>query len=252
MQKAITVFAYFSSATIGAYILDWADKRIFASTIKEAERRGIIAPDASAGLQRFIEGRDGTIIFAIILIGLFCVVLGWLFMRWAAKRNWSLPVTLDKAVEFRTAMRKLGITSPEEEIAFVRRHKIPVFIALRPLAADEQEKTRAQLYAFAHHPSFSEPEIFERHIGKQTLCLDADDYERLLQEYGPKTRSAYSVRIAELEQNVADLKAVNSLQYAEIATLTEEKKKLQVDNANFQHKQQTAQAREEGCGKQGN
>lgn len=75
LQKAITVFAYFSSATIGAYILDWADKRIFASTIKEAERRGIIAPDASAGLQRFIEGRDGTIIFAIILIGLF--VLSW-------------------------------------------------------------------------------------------------------------------------------------------------------------------------------
>lgn len=100
------------------------------------------------------------------------------------------------------------------------------------------------MYAFAHNPSLGDNEVFERYAGKQALCLDAADYERLLEEHGPKTRSAYSARIAELEQSVTDLKAVNSIQSADIAKLTEEKETLSTENAEFRQKLKTALGRE--------
>jgi hypothetical protein len=63
-------------------------------------------------------------------------------MRWAAKRNWSWPVTLPKAVEFRSAMEQLGIADPTDRIAFVRKHKLPVFIALSPLIGKQERRIR--------------------------------------------------------------------------------------------------------------
>ena len=40
-QKVTTYFLYFLSVALTAFILDWADKRIFTATIKEAELQGI-------------------------------------------------------------------------------------------------------------------------------------------------------------------------------------------------------------------
>lgn len=120
-------------------------------------------------------------------------------MRWAAKRNWSWPVTLPRAVEFRSAMEQLGIVDPDERIYFVRKHKLPVFIAPKPLVGTEHTDVFVQLYPYAYHSSLGDKEVLELHTGKQTLCLDAASYERLLEEYGPKTKSAYVARIAELD-----------------------------------------------------
>ena len=226
LQKAATVFAYFGSIAIGTLILDSFEKGSFITIAEHAEQQGIITSEGFNGLKLLIESRDPTTIFAIIFIGLLCAVSGWFFMRWSAKRNWSWPVTLPKAVEFRWAMEQLGIVEPGERIDFVRKHNLPVFIALLPLVEKEQEAVRARYYAFAHNPSFGDKDIFELHTGKQTLCLDMGDYERLLPEYGPKTKSAYSARIAELEQNIIDLKAVNSLLNIDIIRITQEKETL--------------------------
>ena len=147
-------------------------------------------------------------------------------MRWAAKRNWSWPVTLPRAIEFRSAMRKLGITEPEEEIAFVKKHKIYVFIAAKPLAGDEQETVRAQLYAFAHHYSFSETEIFERHIGRKTLCLDANDYEQLAGEGKKRLSLEESVVVAEQGEEIKNLRAALSSAVRENRALTSERDDL--------------------------
>ena len=245
LQKGAITFVYLVSIAIGAFILDWLDKRLFIRLAEEAQQRGILSPDASRGFTALIEARDGTTIFAIILVGLGCGFVGWLFMRWAAKRNWSWPVMLPRAVEFRSAMERLGIIDPDDRIAFVRKYKFPVFIAPNPIVGTEQKEIRVRLYAFAHNPSLGDNEVFERYAGKQALCLDADDYERLLEEHGPKTKSAYAARIAELEQSVTGLKAVNSLQSADIATLTEENKILSEENDDYRNKQRTAPGRGE-------
>jgi uncharacterized membrane protein/regulator of replication initiation timing len=246
LQKCATVFVYLTSILTGAWILDWLDKLLFIRLAEEAQRQKFLSPEATRGFTRLIEARDSTVIIAVIMVGLACGFAGWLFMRWAAKRNWSWPVTLPKAVEFRSAMEQLGIAGPADRVAFVRKHKLPVFIALSPLIGKEHAAVRAKLYAFAHS-AFGVEEVFEQHTGKQTLCLNADDFERVLKEHGEHTKTAYSVRIAELEQDVANLKAVNSLQSADIAKLTEENEKLLVENADQRNKLKTLPAREENA-----
>ena len=245
LQKGVTVLVYFACIAVGAFFLDWLDKWFFVTLAESAQRQGHLSPEATRGFATLIEARDSTVILAIIVVGLLCGFMGWLFMRWAAKRNWSWPVILPKAVEFRTAMEQLGIIDPDDRIAFVRKHKLPVFIASAPIVGMEQASVSARLYAFAYNSSFGDNEVFERYAGKQTLCLDVSDYECLLEEYGPKTRSAYAARIAELEQNVTDLKAVSSLQSADIAARTEENKKLSEENAGYRNKQRTAPGRGE-------
>lgn len=244
LQKCATTLVYFASIAIGSVLLDWLDKRLFVRLAEEAQQRGILSPEGLRAFTTLIEARDGTTIFAIILVGLACVVAGWLFMRWSARRNWSWPVTLPKVVEFRWAMEQLGIDDPGERIAFVRKHKLPVFIALSPLIGKEQERVSAKLYAFAHHYSLGDEEIFERHTGKQTLCLDAGDYERLVKEHGQKTDIAYSARIAALKRDLDALTDTNSLYVDKIDELTETNEKLLKENAEFQRKEQTAPGRE--------
>ena len=243
LQKAVTFFAYLGSIVASALLLDWTDKRLFAATLEEASKRGVITPEVSSTLQMFIEGRDGTIIFAIIVVGISCVTICWLLMRWAAKRNWSWPVSLAKAIEFRAAMAQLGIIDPIERIDFVRKHKLPVFIALSPLIGKEQINVRAQYYAFAHDYSFGNNELFERHIGKQTLCLDWDDYENIAKVHGQKTDLAYSIKIVALEEDISSLKNTIFLQADDIAQLKTGNELLQKENATLKDKLKTVSCR---------
>jgi uncharacterized membrane protein len=243
LQKCATAFVYCASIVTGALIIDWLDKRLFIHLAEEVQQQKLLSPQATRGFIRLIEARDSSVIFEIILVGVSCGFVGWLFMRWAAKRNWSWPVALPKAVEFRSAMEQLGIADPADRIAFVRKHKLPVYIALSPLIGKEHEAVRAKLYAFTYS-AFGVEEVFEQHTGKQTLCLEANDFERVLKEHGDHTKSAYSARIVELEQNAINLKAVNSLQNADMAKITEEKDKILAELIECRRKLQTAPGRE--------
>ena len=93
LQKCATVFVYMVSAATGAWIIDWLDKQSFIRLAEEAHRQNLISPEAVRGFIILIEAREVTAIFPIVLVGLACAFVGWLFMRWAAKRNWSWPVT---------------------------------------------------------------------------------------------------------------------------------------------------------------
>ena len=143
LQKCATSFVYLTSVLTGALIIDWWDKILFIRLAEEAQRQKFLSPESVRGFTRLIEARDSTVIFAVIMVGLACGSAGWLFTRWAAKQHWSWPVTLPKAVEFRAAMEQLGIADPADRIAFVRKHKLPIFIALSPLIGREHEAVRA-------------------------------------------------------------------------------------------------------------
>jgi uncharacterized membrane protein len=244
LQKCATFLVYLVSVCAAALMIDWLDKQLFIYLAKEAQRQNLLSPEASRGFTLLIEARDSTAIFYIVLVILACGFVVWFFMRWVATRNWSWPVILPKAVEFRSAMERLGIADPADRIAFARKHKLSVFIALSPLIGKEHEAVRAKLYAFAHHSSLRDEGVFEQHTGKQTLCLDADEYERVLQEHGEHTTLAYSARIVALEQEITVLTGANSLHIATIAKLTEENEKLSMENADLRQKLQTVPGRE--------
>jgi regulator of replication initiation timing/uncharacterized membrane protein len=252
LQKCATFLVYLVSVSISALIIDWLDKQLFIRLAEEAQRQNLLSPEAARGFTLLIEARESAAIFHIVFVILVCGFVVWLFMRWAATRNWSWPVTLPKAVEFRSAMERLGIAAPADRIAFVRKHKLAVFIALSPLIGKEHEAVRAKLYAFAHHSSLGDEGVFDRYTGMQTLCLSAGEYERILKEHGEHTTSAYSARIVALEQEITNLKAVNSLQSVDIAKITGENEKLQTENAELRKKLQTVQGREDKAEKRQN
>jgi len=233
LQKGAFVFVYLVSITIGALIVDWLDKRLFIALVQKTQEQGSLSLEGTRSFITLIESRDITIVFAIILTGLLCGFAGWLFMRWAAKRNWSWPVTLSRAVEFKAAMRRLGVVDPGEQIEFIRKRKLPVFIALSPLLQEEHTDVRAKLYAFAHDHSLSDKTVFTHYAGDQMLCLDANDCERLVQESKRSFSLAESVALTakdrelqSIKETVASLAGDNHNLEAELSTLKKENASL--------------------------
>lgn len=236
-QKAVTIAVYFASFAAGGFLLDWLEKRRFLVIAGKAQQQGLVSQENIPSLKALITDMDGTAIFFIILVGAFCAFIAWLLMRWAANLNWSWPVTLPKAMGFRSAMCKLGVVEPLDQIEFVRKHKLPVFIALSPLLTEEGENVRAKLYAFAHH-EFSENDIFSRHTGRQTLCLDAEDYERFLSEGKIRSSLAESVALAEKNVEIKNLRI-------SLATLTQEHEALTKERDELRGKVRVQPAQED-------
>jgi hypothetical protein len=239
LQKCATFFVYMVSAATGAWIIDWVDKGSFIRLAEEAQRQNLLSPEAARGFIILIEARDFTVIFPIMFVGLVCGIAGWLFMRWAARQNWSLPTTLLKAVEFRSAMEQLGIANPYERIDFARKHKLNIFIALSPLIGKEQESVRAKLYPFAHHFGLGNFDVFARHTGNQMLCLDAAEYELIVEKVKKEEMLRESVAITAKNDEIKNL-------IATAASLAQENKEITKERDELRGKVRIQSAQEEG------
>lgn len=221
-------------------------------------QRGILQAICSVGLaslflgvgqilfmRLYISGvfdQNVLIVFFILASSLVMVALTFLFMKLTMKWNIATKVNLPKVVEFSHAMQQLGIPRFDDQIVFIARQKIFIFVAGTAMPAPFKENMSVKRYIF-----LKDTEKLKYLNGDKRLCLDTEDYELLLKEHGEHTKSVNAARIAELEQNVAELKSVNSLQGAEIAKLTEEKEELLKENAGYRNTQQTAPAREENA-----
>ena len=239
LQLAVMAAAYSASILAGAYIFARVDAWIFIMSLREAERTGVIAPDVFVSLQAIIMQRNIATVLLTIALGILCVLMGWLLMRRAAKLNWSWPVILPRAVEFRAAMEQLGIVDPEERIYYVRKYKLPVFIASAPIAGKEQTSVRARLYAFAHNPILSTMDIFIRHAGKQTLCLNADDFERVLKNAKQRFSLEESAAVEEREKEIKGLRTA-------LASATQQGDALRKERDELRGKVRIQQAQENG------
>lgn len=193
-------------------------------------------------IRLYISGlfaQDVITIFFVLASSLMMVAISFVVMKQTMKLNIATKVLLPKVVEFSYALQRFGIHRFDDQIDFVAREKIFVFVTDEAMSSPDKENMSVKRYIF-----LKDKEKLKYFNGDKRLCLDADDYERLLKEYGPATKSAYTARIAELEQNVTDLKAVNSLQSADIAKLTNDKEELSAENAEFRQKLKTAPGRE--------
>lgn len=244
IQKAAIMLVYFSSVVAVIILLDWVDQALFAKTLQLATKNGIITQDTLTKLQILIDTRESFVLFPIIFIGILCSILCFLLIRWTSKQNWSWAITLTDAIEFRPALRALGINTLTEEISFVKKYKPPVYIAHSPFIAEKVNHVRARLYPFAHNSSLSVIGVFERCIGNRTLCIDYSDYEKLLEETKTEFSLKESILIAEKSE---ELKILHST----LALISKNKELLENENAEFKteiidlkKKLQTISARE--------
>lgn len=198
------------------------------------------------GLTGFIQlyhaglfSQNTIIVFFGFASALVIVAISFLLMKQTFYANLTTKVTLPRIVEFSHALQNIGISRFDEQIDFIVREKVLVFLSDETIMPPFKENASVKRYIF-----LKDKEKLKYFNGDKRLCLDSDDYERLLNQHGANTKSAYAARIAELEQNVSDLKAVNSIQSAGIDVLTKEKAALSAENVTFQRKQQTALSRE--------
>jgi hypothetical protein len=123
-------------------------------------------------------------------------------------------------------LKPRGIKASNKQISAVRDYKLPVFIALKPLFPGEHEAVRAKLYPFAHDSSFSTDAVFERHAGRQTLCLAAVDYESFAKEFMQNAAMEISVAVAAKDEEITGLKRTVVFLSQENTEITKERDEL--------------------------
>ncbi len=243
-QKCTVFCIYIISITVTEFILDWLDKKTFLKIVHEVNKQGSISERAVNAFTILIESRDRMFFLNLIFIGVLCGVVGLLIIHQFAKLQWSKAVVLPKVIEFKQAMQHIGIHTPEDRIDFVRKQGVPVFIASEPFLELEQYNVPVRLYAFAYDSNLSDANIFSTYIGQQRLCLDAADYEYLLEKYGQKAISAYAARIRDLEETITNLQGAFSVQQTKMNELTEQNQALLAEKVEYQNKQKTLSGRE--------
>lgn len=187
--------------------------------------------------ERFLNNASISIIDLIVIAAIFSVI-GFVAIKFSSRFNLAWSVTLPKAVEFSSALRKLRILDLKKQIAFVREHRLSVFIAAAPILGDERGNVQARFYPFVHNILASES-VFTNNIGKRTLCLDAEEYERVVKEVDQEDAERESVAIAAKNEEIKGLRAA-------VASLTQENMDLVAENKKLHGKVDIQPAHEGG------
>jgi hypothetical protein len=158
----------------------------------------------------------------------------------SSKINLSWPVILPKVIEFSYALRNLRIFELDEQIRFVIKKNVNVFTSHIELSEIYKENIRAKKYK-----NFSDKEKIKNLLGGRMLCLDADEYEHLVQEYKHRCSIEESVVLMDKEQELNALKMT-------IASISNDKAKLEntleffrETNAKLQNQQRMHPAQEQ-------
>jgi hypothetical protein len=228
-QKFFSLAVYVICFFAITHIANWLETRRFTNTAKKALRDGVITQDNFSKFLEVIASADSTDIYLVLTLAAILSCIAWFIIRFTGKLNWTFVTILPKAVEFRAAMTELGVPEPFEQVDFVRKHELPVFIARTPFHAGEKEKTEieAHLYVFGRNPAMSARDIFERNIGRRTLCLDIDDYENIRQKVRTPPTANEFVLLTEKSKELESITAESSRQKVEIARLMKENSTLQ-------------------------
>ena len=174
--------------------------------------------------ERFLNNASINVIDLVVIAALFTVV-GIAVVKLSSRVNFTWSVTLPKVVEFSSALRKLKVLEHKKQIAFVREHKLSVFIAAAPILGDDKEEARVKLYPFVNNILASES-VFTNNIGRRTLCLDAEEYERIAEEYRRRSLEEDSIAIAEKDDEIKKLIATQGSLIQENAALVKERDEL--------------------------
>ena len=248
-QKGI-LQKYFSLATYGVCII--ATAYAVAFLIKNDILKSLTAIQKQAGLSditfRILTDALDERGFALASIIIFCSVIlalvSWFIIRWAGNRNWSTTVILPKAVEFRSAMDRLGVQKPRDRFDIIEKFRIPLYLSEKPLLTSENTDVQVRYYRHGAEADMRNIAMLETFIGCQKLCLEAGDFAFLAEEYKCTFGTVNSLALAALKDQNDKLKAALSLKEHEAHEAYQELARLREENAELFNKAKTADARE--------
>jgi regulator of replication initiation timing len=194
-----------------------------------------ITKEAFSQILQFISSKK--IYDAVQVISEVAVLL--LLIQYALMKsthlNFVQDVVLPRAVEFSTALRKIGVLFPKEQMDFVKKHKLPIYIAKTSIIGDESQNTKAKLYPFSRGIMAS-PAVYSQNIGKRMLCLNGEDYQLFLDERLRQTSIANDIRLEAYKQEIAALTST-------LKTEMDKNSALQKENDELKMQMKTLRAR---------
>ncbi|WP_458400673.1 hypothetical protein [Mailhella sp.] len=240
----------FSLATYGVCII--ATAYAVAFLIKNDILKALTAIQKSADLSEHtlrmltaaLDERGFALASIIIFSSVLLALASWFTVRWAGNRNWSTPVILPCAVEFRSAMDRLGVQKPRDRFDIIEKFCIPLYITEKPLLASENTDVQVRYYRHGAEADMRNIAMLESFIGCQKLCLDAGDFDFLASEYKRSFGTVNSSALASLKDQNDKLKAALSLKEHDAHEAAQELVRLREENAELFNKAKTADARE--------
>ena len=220
-QTMVTLAAFGLCLIFSMFVVDRVEKARFIEAAKHELREGAINQEAFNAIKGIINEPsmlDGAGHIAGVICGLFLV---WIIIRRAAGLTLSRPVTLPSAVEFSSAMRKMGLFDFSDQITCVHKHRLSVYIAKKPLLEEQGENICAKLYTYVHNDILVSEDLLTKNIGKRLLCLDADEYDSIYQQYSQTAQAVTLAKIAELKRTIDTLTGALSLKDDENTKLVE-------------------------------
>lgn len=153
-------------------------------------------------------------------------------MKWTLRLNITFSVTLPKVVELSYAMKSIDIPEFDEQINFIAKHHLDVFISQTPILSPYKKNATVKKYI-----TLGDKEKSKFYNGDDRLCLNAADYDRIMQEHAKRLSSQNSSAVAEKDEEIKNLRAT-------LASVIRENELLQQENRDFSNKLKTVPTRD--------
>ena len=248
-QKGI-LQKYFSLATYGICVIATASaiafliKKDILKTLAAIQKQAGLSDQFLGMLTSALDERGFALASIIIFSSGLLALVSWFIVRWAGNRNWSTPVVLPTAVEFRSAMDRLGVQKPRDRFDIIEKFRIPLYLSEKPLLASENTDVQVRYYRHGAEADMRNIAMLETFIGCQKLCLDAGDFDSLASEYKRTFGMVNSSALASLKDQNDNLKAALALKEQDTLEMTQELARLREENSELFNKAKTTDARE--------
>lgn len=190
---------------------------------------------------QFIDKMDPVIFvpFILFLIILFSLARPILlrFDPFLFVQNVNLP----HAFELTSALKKYGVVDPDDQIQFLKKHKLDMYRAQNPIVTDEANNIRAKLCIFPFGYLASRKRYLQN-IGARKLCLNACD----LQPINEQVSSQSAIALNELREEIKVNEKMLSEKNDRIDQLQQENDELKRKNQTFEGRIKIAKSENEG------
>ena len=243
-QKIFSLATYGFCIIVTAYAVAFLIKNDILKALTAIQKQAGLSDITFRMLTDALDERGFALASIIIFSSVLLALASWFTVRWAGNRNWSTPVILPCAVEFRSAMDRLGVQKPRDRFDIIEKFRIPLYITEKSLLEPENENVQARYYRHGAEADMRNIAMLETFIGCQKLCLDAGDFDFLVSEYKRTFGTVNSSAFVSLKDQNDKLKAALSLKEHEVHEADQELARLREENAELSNKMKTADARE--------
>jgi len=243
-QKIFSLAVYGVCIVAVTYAIDRLIQHDINNALASLQKKADISEQSLHMLANILDERGFALASIIIFCSVILALVSWFIIRWAGNRNWSTTVILPKAVEFRSAMDRLGVQKPRDRFDIIEKFRIPLYLSEKPLLASENTDVQVRYYRHGAEADMRNIAMLETFIGCQKLCLDAGDFDFLASEYKRTFGTVNFSALASLKDQNDKLKAALALKEQDTLEMTQELARLREENAELSNKMKTADARE--------